>query len=96
MEADMMKRRQFILLLGGAATWTLQPVQMRRIGVLMAEQRALRRVCVLLAGLVLKATRSCLTLPWGSRCQALIFNNGISSFLAFFPILLFDPSGGLS
>jgi putative tryptophan/tyrosine transport system substrate-binding protein len=47
-----MKRRKFILLLGGAATWLLaeQQGRMHRIGVLMAEQRAIRRVGVLLPG----------------------------------------------
>ena len=46
----MMKRREFILLLGGVATWPLaeQQGRMHRIGVLMAEQRAIHRVGVLL------------------------------------------------
>jgi len=44
----MMKRREFILLLGGAATWPQG--RMHRIGVLMAEQRAIHRVGVLLPG----------------------------------------------
>jgi hypothetical protein len=48
----MMKRREFILLLGGAPTWPLaeQQGRMHRIGVLMAEQRAIHRVGVLLPG----------------------------------------------
>jgi putative ABC transport system substrate-binding protein len=49
MEADTIKRREFILLLGSAATWPLaeQPGRMHRSRVPMAEQRAIRRVGVL-------------------------------------------------